>query len=53
MDEEMLQKAIVEQAAQDQVGRTVKAEGIHFNEIPKLRLEYRSEKENKNRMHFF
>ncbi|XP_034395891.1 dynein regulatory complex subunit 3 isoform X2 [Cyclopterus lumpus] len=42
MDEEMLQKAIVEQAAQDQVGRVVKVEGIHFNEIPKLRLDYRN-----------
>ncbi|XP_032392644.1 dynein regulatory complex subunit 3 [Etheostoma spectabile] len=45
MDEEILRKAIVEQAEQDpkdQAGLIVKAEDIHFNEILKLRLEYRS-----------
>ncbi|XP_068434121.1 dynein regulatory complex subunit 3 [Clinocottus analis] len=42
MDEEMLQKAIGEQAAQDQVGRIGKVEGIHFNEIRKLRLDYKN-----------
>ncbi|XP_034749717.1 dynein regulatory complex subunit 3 [Etheostoma cragini] len=44
MDEEILRKAIVEQAEQDpqdQAGLVVKAEDIHFNEILKLRLEYR------------
>lgn len=43
MDEEILQKAIVEQALEDQTRRIVKAEGINFNEILTLRLEYRSE----------
>ncbi|TDH02828.1 hypothetical protein EPR50_G00156910 [Perca flavescens] len=45
MDEENLQKAIVEQAEQDpqdQAGLIVKVEEIHFNEILKLRLEYRN-----------
>ncbi|KAA8585035.1 hypothetical protein FQN60_003729 [Etheostoma spectabile] len=45
MDEEILRKAIVEQAEQDpkdQAGLIVKAEDIHFNEILKLRLEYRN-----------
>ncbi|KAF1379439.1 hypothetical protein PFLUV_G00176070 [Perca fluviatilis] len=45
MDEEILQKAIVEQAEQDpqdQAGLIVKVEEIHFNEILKLRLEYRN-----------
>lgn len=47
MDEEILKKAIVEQAEQepqDQAGLIIKAEEIHFNEILKLRLEYRSKK---------
>uniref|UniRef100_A0A8C9ZPA6 Dynein regulatory complex subunit 3 n=1 Tax=Sander lucioperca TaxID=283035 RepID=A0A8C9ZPA6_SANLU len=45
MDEEILKKAIVEQAEQepqDQAGLIIKAEEIHFNEILKLRLEYRN-----------
>lgn len=42
MDEEILKKAVIEQFPRDQAG-IVKAEGVHFNEILKLRLEYRSE----------
>ncbi|XP_054463267.1 dynein regulatory complex subunit 3 [Anoplopoma fimbria] len=42
MDEDVLRQAVVEQAAQDQVGRIVKEDGVNFNEILKLRLEYRN-----------
>ncbi|XP_037331636.2 dynein regulatory complex subunit 3 [Pungitius pungitius] len=41
MDEEILRKVIMEQAAQDRVECIFKTDGIHFKEIPKLRLEYR------------
>ena len=44
MDEEMVKEASVEQLSHDQARRIAKAEGIHFTEILKLRLEYRSEK---------
>ncbi|XP_036944890.1 dynein regulatory complex subunit 3 isoform X2 [Acanthopagrus latus] len=42
MDEEMVKEASVEQLSHDQARRIAKAEGIHFTEILKLRLEYRS-----------
>uniref|UniRef100_G3PE91 Dynein regulatory complex subunit 3 n=1 Tax=Gasterosteus aculeatus aculeatus TaxID=481459 RepID=G3PE91_GASAC len=42
MDEEILRKAIMEEAAQDRVECIFKTDGIHFNEILKLRLEYRN-----------
>lgn len=47
MDEEILQKAVEEQVTQDQSGRLAVADGIHFHEILKLRLDYRSEKNKK------
>ncbi|KAM8723424.1 dynein regulatory complex subunit 3 isoform 1-T2 [Acanthopagrus schlegelii] len=42
MDEEMVKEASVDQLSHDQARRIAKAEGIHFTEILKLRLEYRS-----------
>ncbi|XP_044038279.1 dynein regulatory complex subunit 3 [Siniperca chuatsi] len=42
IDERILHKAVVEQVTQDQGRRIAKAEGIHFNEVLKLRLEYRN-----------
>ncbi|XP_038566074.1 dynein regulatory complex subunit 3-like [Micropterus salmoides] len=42
MDEEILQKAVEEQVTQDQSGRLAVADGIHFHEILKLRLDYRN-----------
>ncbi|KAM8845505.1 dynein regulatory complex subunit 3 [Spinachia spinachia] len=42
MDEEILRKAIMEQAAQDRVECIFKTNGIHFNEILKLRVEYKN-----------
>ncbi|XP_050929674.1 LOW QUALITY PROTEIN: dynein regulatory complex subunit 3 [Lates calcarifer] len=42
IDQEILQKAVVEQAPQYQAGSIAKSVGIHFNEVLKLRLEYRN-----------
>ena len=42
MDEEILQEAILKQTFDDQARRIMKAEGIDFNDILTLRLEYRS-----------
>ncbi|KAM4598286.1 dynein regulatory complex subunit 3 [Polymixia lowei] len=42
MDEEMLQKAVEEQGPQEQAGHIAKEEGIEFNEVLQLRLEYRN-----------
>lgn len=38
--------AIVEHSPQYQAGRVAMAEGIHFNEVVRLRLGWRSEKIN-------
>lgn len=43
MDEEILQKAVLEQGPQDEAGLIAKAEGIDFNEVLKLCLQYKSE----------
>ncbi|KAL0993113.1 hypothetical protein UPYG_G00103370 [Umbra pygmaea] len=42
MDEEMLQKAVEEQGPQDQAGQIAKQEGIQYDEVCQLRLDYRS-----------
>lgn len=44
IDEKILQEAVVEQLPQEQARRIAKEEGIHFSDVFKLRLEYRSEK---------
>ncbi|XP_062308146.1 dynein regulatory complex subunit 3 isoform X1 [Osmerus eperlanus] len=42
VDEEMLQKAVEEQGPQEQAGRIAKEEGIHYNEVCQLSLDYRN-----------
>lgn len=42
MDEEMLQQAIVEQGPQGQAGKIAKKEGIQYEEVLQLRLDFRS-----------
>ncbi|XP_051243672.1 dynein regulatory complex subunit 3 [Dicentrarchus labrax] len=42
MDEKFLKAAVEEQVSATQDGLVAKAEGIHFSEIIKLRLEYKS-----------
>ncbi|XP_062874975.1 dynein regulatory complex subunit 3 [Trichomycterus rosablanca] len=41
IDEEMLQKAVEEQGPQGQAGRIAKEEGIEYDEVHQLRLDYR------------
>ncbi|XP_058509505.1 dynein regulatory complex subunit 3 [Solea solea] len=40
MSDEILQKAVDEQTPQNHAGRVDKAEGKHFNDVLKIRLEY-------------
>uniref|UniRef100_A0A3P8WIC9 Dynein regulatory complex subunit 3 n=1 Tax=Cynoglossus semilaevis TaxID=244447 RepID=A0A3P8WIC9_CYNSE len=42
MNDEILRKAIDEQTSQDQTERTAKAGGLPFNEVYKIRLEYKN-----------
>lgn len=42
MDEEMLQQAIVEQGPQGQAGKIAKKEGIQYEEVLQLRLDFRN-----------
>uniref|UniRef100_A0A8D3ATY3 Dynein regulatory complex subunit 3 n=1 Tax=Scophthalmus maximus TaxID=52904 RepID=A0A8D3ATY3_SCOMX len=42
IDEEILQKAVLEQTLQDQARRIAKAEGIHFDEVLQICLEYKN-----------
>ncbi|XP_072549690.1 dynein regulatory complex subunit 3 isoform X1 [Salminus brasiliensis] len=42
IDEEMLQKAVEEQGPQGQAGRIAKEEGIQYDEVIQLRLDYRN-----------
>ncbi|XP_066497616.1 dynein regulatory complex subunit 3 [Hoplias malabaricus] len=42
IDDGMLQKAVEDQGPQDQAGSIAKEEGIRFNEVIKLRLDYRN-----------
>ncbi|KAM9843971.1 dynein regulatory complex subunit 3 [Aulostomus maculatus] len=42
LDEEILQRAIIEELPQNQAGRIAKEEGIQINEVLQLRLEYRN-----------
>lgn len=42
VNEEMLQKAIVEQGPQGVAGRIAQEEGIEFGEVTQLRLEFLS-----------
>ncbi|XP_051742051.1 dynein regulatory complex subunit 3 [Ctenopharyngodon idella] len=42
MDEEMLQQAIVEQGPQGQAGKIAKKEGIKYEEVLQLRLDFRN-----------
>lgn len=46
MNDEILRKAIDEQTSQDQTERTAKAGGLPFNEVYKIRLEYKSKRRN-------
>lgn len=42
VDEELLQKAVEEQGPQDQAGQIAKEEGIQYDEVCQLRLDYKS-----------
>ncbi|KAJ7989738.1 hypothetical protein DPEC_G00307640 [Dallia pectoralis] len=42
MDEKMLQKAVEEQGPQGQAGQIAKEEGIQYDEVCQLRLDYRN-----------
>ncbi|XP_077069908.1 dynein regulatory complex subunit 3 [Siphateles boraxobius] len=42
MDEEMLQQAIVEQGPQGQAGKIAKKEGIQYEEVLQLRLDFKN-----------
>ncbi|XP_030646702.1 dynein regulatory complex subunit 3 [Chanos chanos] len=42
IDEEMLQKAVEEQGPKGQAGRIAKEEGVQYNELLQLRLDYRN-----------
>jgi len=42
IDDEMLQQAIVEQGPQGQAGKIAKKEGIQYEEVFQLRLDFRS-----------
>lgn len=42
MDEELLQKAVEEQGPQDQAGQIAKEEGMQYDEVCQLRLDYKS-----------
>ncbi|CAB1342382.1 unnamed protein product [Coregonus sp. 'balchen'] len=42
VDEELLQMAVEEQGPQDQAGRIAKEEGIQYDEVCQLRLDYRN-----------
>lgn len=46
MDEEMLQQAIVEQGPQGQAGKIAKKEGIKYEEVLQLRLDFRSKNQS-------
>ncbi|KAI4890456.1 hypothetical protein NFI96_025584 [Prochilodus magdalenae] len=42
IDEDMLQKAIEEEGPKDQAGRIAKEEGVEYDEVIQLRLDYRN-----------
>ncbi|XP_071271703.1 dynein regulatory complex subunit 3 [Salvelinus alpinus] len=42
VDEELLQKAVEEQGPQDQAGQIAKEEGIQYDEVCQLRLDYKN-----------
>ncbi|XP_060758596.1 dynein regulatory complex subunit 3 [Neoarius graeffei] len=42
IDEEMLQKAVEEQGPQEQAGRIAKEEGLKYDKVTQLRLDYRN-----------
>lgn len=42
VDEELLQKAVEEQGPQDQAGQIAKEEGMQYDEVCQLRLDYKS-----------
>lgn len=42
INEEMLKKAVEEQGPQDQAGLIAKAEGLKYDKVTELRLDYRS-----------
>lgn len=44
MDEEILKEAIENNRPKDEAGRIVKVEGVTFNDIPTLSLQFRSKK---------
>lgn len=46
MDEEILKEAVENNRPKDAAGRTVKVEGVTFNDIPTLCLHFRSKKKH-------
>uniref|UniRef100_A0A8C7JA46 Dynein regulatory complex subunit 3 n=1 Tax=Oncorhynchus kisutch TaxID=8019 RepID=A0A8C7JA46_ONCKI len=42
VDEELLQKAVEEQGPQDQAGQIAKEEGMQYDEVSQLRLDYKN-----------
>lgn len=42
IDEEMLQKAVEEQGPKEEAGKIAKSEGIDFNDVTDLRLDFKS-----------
>lgn len=52
IDEEMLKKAVEEQGPQDQAGLIAKAEGLKYDKVTELRLDYRSKISQFSILHF-